>query len=271
MSEIFFKTIKGLSKLFKRFFNSENASRKNGFLQKLDARVKAVVFISLIVLSISLDNIPLLLVVFSFSIALAYLSKIELKMFFSRFIFIPLFSLIVVSPQLVMVKGQVLFGFFGLSVTFEGVVYVLSFLLRVTSSVSFITLLLMTTSFRKLIFSLDSMGLPKTGCFILLITYRYLFLFFSELHRMLVAREARFLNKKKLGFSWRSTRNLFGSFFIRALERGENVSLAMKSRGGRNSITKKTGFLDKKDVLFLLLSIVFVIVVGVVEWEILAI
>ncbi|PTD94799.1 cobalt ECF transporter T component CbiQ [archaeon SCG-AAA382B04] len=268
MSEIFFKTIKEISGLFKRFFTSEESAHKNGFLQRRNAHVKLIAFLLLIILSISLSELYLLVSVFLTSVILAYASKIKLKEFFSRFLFIPIFSLIVVSPQLFLIQGSSLFSLFGLEITVGGFIYVIRFFMRVLCSISFITLLLMTTCFKDLVNSLSSIGLPRTAAFILLITYRYLVLFFSELHKMLVARESRFLNKNNFRFNWKSTRNLFGSFLIRSLERGENVSLAMKARGGDKYSRTQNSVMNEKDILFLAISLSFTILIGGIEWQI---
>lgn len=235
MTRVLDKTLRGLTKHIREFLIAGEAASRDGFLQKVDARIKLVGLLALIISTVASESLPFLLFLLIFSFILAPLSKISLRTLIGRFLFIPLFAFIISLPQFFLMEGDTLFVISFLSITlqatYQGLFYLLLFNLRVTTSVSFLTLLILTTEFSEIMAALRWYKVPSTILQIIKFTYRYIFLLFSELHRMLLAREAKMLTKKSFRETWGELSQLIGNLFIRTLEKGEKVYLAALGRG----------------------------------------
>jgi len=224
-------TIKVISKLLRDFLIAEEYAYKEGFLQDVNQKVKLIGILLLIVLAVSTQNIFFLLLLFLFSLALVLLSNVSLKMYLPRFGFIPMFAFIIVLPWIFLMPGPPVLSFIGLDVTMPGIMYVITFTLRVTACVACISLLLFTTRVSDLLHTLRSLKIPDPMVDMLGLVYRYLFSFLSELQRMLFGRECRIVSKQGLLNKWHDGGKVVGNFLSRTFSRGENVYKAMKARG----------------------------------------
>lgn len=224
-------TIKVISKLLRDFLVAEEYAYRDGFLQGVDQKVKLMAILLLIVLAVSTQDLFFLLLLFLFSLAMVLLSNISLKQYLPRFAFIPLFSFIIVLPWIFLIPGQPVFTLLGLNVTTPGIMYVITFTLRVMGCVSCISLLLFTTRVSDLLHTLKSLKIPELLVDMFGLVYRYLFTFLSELERMLLGRECRVVSDQRLLKNWRDGGNMAGNFLSRTFSRGENVYKAMRARG----------------------------------------
>ena len=224
-------TIKVISKLLRDFLVSEEYAYKEGFLQGVNQKLKLLGILLLIVLATATQSIYFLLFLFFFSLSMALLSKVSLRMYLPRIGFIPLFAFIIVLPWAFLMPGQPVLTFSGLNATMPGIVYVLTFTLRVTACVSCLSLLLFTTRVSDVLYTLKSLKIPGPLVDMFGLVYRYLFSFLSELERMILGRECRVVSDHGLLKNWRDGGNVVGNFLSRTFSRGENVYKAMKARG----------------------------------------
>lgn len=126
-----------------------------------------------------------------------------------------------------------------LSVRAEGVVRFLSVLIKAWLSAQAAVVLVGTTSFPDLLAAMRGLGMPRILVQTVGLMWRYLFLLADEAVRMLRAREARSpdpgIPGRRVGgtLGWRArvTGQMAGMVFLRALERGERIYLAMVARG----------------------------------------
>lgn len=79
--------------------------------------------------------------------------------------------------------------------------------------------------------ALQRLKVPKVLVQMLLFTYRYIFVFVSELRRMEVAMRARGFVKRFDGHTLRVMGNFVGTLLVRSLERTERIYKAMLSKG----------------------------------------
>jgi cobalt/nickel transport system permease protein len=224
-------TIKVISKLLRDFLVAEEYAYRDGFLQGVDQKLKLIGLILLIVLATATQSVYFLLVLFLFSLSMALLSQVSLRMYLPRFVFIPLFAFIIVLPWLFLMPGQPVLTFIGLGVTMPGIVYVTTFTLRVMACVSCISLLLFTTRVSDMLHTLKSLKIPEPLVDMFGLVYRYLFSYLSELERMLLGRECRVVSDQGLLKNWGDGGKVVGNFLSRTFARGESVYKAMKARG----------------------------------------
>ncbi len=205
-------TAKTASHYFENFFVQETL--KTPFT-RVDPRVKVAGYVVLVVLSVlSWTPERLLLLLACLSLLLA-VSRVPPSAFLSRVWLIPAFTAVVLLPHVFITSLN----------------YVFVFTVRVYLAVSFLVLLNLTTPFRETLWALKRYRIPRTLLLIMATTYRYLHLMFSELHRMLLARESRRPGRTTYRKLWEGGGQMLGAFFIRAYERGERVQMAMMARG----------------------------------------
>ena len=262
------RTVAEISEQFRTFLLTGQTTTLDGFLQKIHPKVKLVCVTALIVTTVATSDARPLLALFGFSLVLARLSKIPLKLHFSRFVFVLALSVIVIAPRAFLIEGQPVVVALGLTITESGVRYVLIFILRVTTSVSYLSLIILTTDFSDIIATIRSVGLSTTMVSIMAITYRYLLLFFVELNRMALAQRSRTFERVGVRKSWLRLSHLLGTFFIRTIERGERVQLAAKSRGGTRSPRpyERSQELTKRDGVFVGTVAAIIIIWGMFAW-----
>lgn len=153
-------------------------------------------------------DIRLLAIVYVLTLVFAWASRIELGFFLKRvWVFIPIFAGIIMIPILfnVFLPGDALvtvatlgpdahLGPFALppviTITYQGVMMAILFILRVATCVSAAVLLFLTTP-RDLIFkSLRSLKVPKVYVLTLDMCYRYIFLFTDMVRGFYTAKKA---------------------------------------------------------------------------------
>ncbi|MGH3666497.1 MAG: cobalt ECF transporter T component CbiQ, partial [Egibacteraceae bacterium] len=112
----------------------------------------------------------------------------------------------------------------------DGGVRALTVALKLTASVLAMVVLSSTTPFPRLLRGFEALRAPRILVMIVSFMWRYLHVIGAELERMRTARDARGYQGRWL---WQpgGTAALVATLFVRSLERGERVYLAMASRG----------------------------------------
>ena len=183
----------------------------------------------LISITVGQDEPPVLGALAALALGLGLASRIPIRTLGERVVPPAVLALVVVAPQAVLMGGPTLSS---IPLSVAGIVYVGTFTLRVAVCVAFLSLLLLTTQFRAVLAGIDRLRAPPIVVSLLATTYRYLFLSFGELERMVRARRSRTIANHTLSRTWRDSGSLVGTFFLRSLERGERVQRAARARGG---------------------------------------
>ncbi len=209
---------------------AEDAQKTQGFMQRLDERVKVLGLASLTLLAVA-DQSPIthaviLLVVY----ALSYLSRISLARHLTRSMAITVPAALIVTPRVILSLVGVQASGSG-SVYGEGV-YLLLFTLRVAAASSALILLMLSTGFNRILSCLRWLKVPSMLVWTMTMTHRYLVLLASDLYTLTLARESRLHKERGFKEAWREGGALLGSFLMRSIERSERVHLAVQSRNG---------------------------------------
>lgn len=250
------------------FFVAERTARGEGFLQSREPRTKVIAIVTLLVGAMLTRSVIVLVGVLALTALLARLSAVPLRRLAARSAPIPLASMLVVAPQAVLIPGDPVAGAFGLTVTAEGLAYVGLFTLRVAAGVSLLSTLVLTTPFASVVAAMRRLRVPVALVWVIAVTYRYLFLFFDELRRLILARNSRTTGGDGLRGEWRDARRLSGTFLLRALDRGERVGRGMRARGGSTEPTpyEQGTRLDLGDYALATTAALVVGVAAIVRW-----
>jgi cobalt/nickel transport system permease protein len=193
------------------------------FWQRLDPRVKLIGIFSLAaaVVVTPVHHYQKFIAYGLIIILLALISRVRLKHYLMRFIFlVPLLiflgaSLLVFSQQQWSQKQLILYNLF-----------IKTFLTFCSFGV-----LVLTVKFQQIIRSLESMRFPKVFTSVLGFAHRYVLLFQQEAGRMIKARKSRSFGRKKRWRDWKAAVLIIPFFLFRVLERSERIYIAMLSRG----------------------------------------
>jgi cobalt/nickel transport system permease protein len=252
------KSLADISHALEQTLFAEKIAQKEGLLQHLDARIKVLALI-LLLLAVGLShNLAILLGLYLLLLGLAWASAVPMVFYIKRvWLFMPFFTGIVAIPALFITPGPALVHLpLGLVITQSGLVSALFLLLRVGTSVSAAVLLVLSTPWNTVLKALGVMRLPDVVVLILGMTYRYIYLFLQAANDMFLSRQSRILRR----LDGASERHLVaasaGTLLNRSLQLSSEVYLAMQSRGFRGTPrTMDTFQMQGRDWLFAALTL----------------
>ena len=269
MTGIVGRSVASITGALRAVFTAEQIAANDGFLQRRDPRV-TLISIAGFALAVMISRRVSVTVCFALlTIMLARLSAVPLRRLAARSAVVPLISALIVLPQTIIMPGETLLSFTGVTITVAGVEYVILFTLRVGVGIGLLSLIVLTTPFSAVIAAMRSLHIPVALVWVIAITYRYLFLFFDELQRLVLARNSRTTGRTRLRGAWRDAHRLVGSFLLRTLNRGERVGRGMRARGGAHAPSPygRLQQIDTYDYALLTISGVAVIITGVIRWS----
>ncbi len=174
---------------------SEDVARMPGLLQRLDARVKVLALVGLLVAVGLVHNVEVLVAAYLATVVLAAPRRSPLGFFVQRvWLFIPIFTGIIVLPATlnVITPGEIVVPLpFGLGLTRQGLTAAAIITIRVATSISLVLLVTLTTPWARLLAALRALGVPRLFVLVLGMAYRYLFVLLAAVQDMYVARRAR--------------------------------------------------------------------------------
>ncbi len=232
------RNIASFTKALESIIVTEDLCRAPGLLQGLDPRVKLVTLLLFLVIVGLARSLLILAIIFVLTLALGFLSKVPLWFFLKRvLLFIPIFTAVIAIPALFITPGEPLIHLAGkVIITGQGARTAGLLILRVMDSLSFGTLLILTTPWTGLLVALRWLRVPSLLVATLSMTYRYIFLLLHTVNSMFLARRSRNLG----GFSGRENRRWLARALTTTIAKsqhlGEEVYLAMLSRGYRGEV-----------------------------------
>ncbi len=234
------KTLKGGTSLMRQAIFGDDVAAQPGLLQLLDARVKLVTLLGLLIVTALARSVVVLLVVYAAVLALAVASRLSLIFFIKRvWLFIPIFTGLVVLPATlnVITPGTIIVPlgtWFGheVGLTSEGLHGAAIIIVRVAVSISLVVLLTLTTPWTRLLAALRALFVPKMFILVLGMAYRYLFHLLGSVTDMYTARTSRTVDPDVgVASGRRFVAASAGALFGKAHALSDEVYLAMLARG----------------------------------------
>ena len=229
----FERNIKGLYVAMERALYAETAAESGGLLQTIDARVKVVGLLALIMACAMATRLSIIAAILMLATALAALSRISLRTLAAR-VWIPVFAFsgAIAIPALFLTPGAPLW----LGVTQSGARTAGYLLLRVEASATLALLLIFTTPWMHVLKALRVLRVPVLAVVILGMTCRYILLFLETAHEMFEARKSRAVGVLDPGDKRRMAVAAAGVLLNRTSQLSGEVYLAMQARGFRGEV-----------------------------------
>jgi cobalt ECF transporter T component CbiQ len=234
------KTIAGSASLLRKSMFAEDTAAAGGLLQRIDPRVKILSLVGLLIVASLVHHIPVLLVMYLATLALAIMSKLSVGFFVKRvWLFIPIFTGVVVLPATFsfITHGDIvvpLGHWFGhrVGLTSQGMHSAALIVIRVATSISLVVLLTLTTPWAELLAALRALRVPRMFILVTGMAYRYLFQLLDSVTDMYTARKSRMVGRDTDVVAGRAFVGASaGALFGKAHALSEEVYSAMIARG----------------------------------------
>ncbi len=228
------KTLADLATTLEHTVYAEEIARRAGLLQRLDARIKVLLLGFALLVAASLRTIPMQLALLALLLVSLTASRIPASIIVRLGLGLPVFTLLVAAPALVLVPGPPLVHLpFGLTVSTTGAWSVLTLLLRVTASVFAAAALVLTTRWSDLLAALRALRVPLVFVVVLAMAYRYVFVLLELVQDLILARRSRTLRALPGPEQRRWLASALAVLLQRSLRTSEQVYQAMTARGFR--------------------------------------
>ncbi len=181
----------GIAHALAHAVDADDFARRDGFLQRLDPRVKLGILVGFIVVAVMVKSLVVLAGLFLLAVALALASGIAIARLAGQvWIGVLAFTGLIALPALFLVPGDVVvrLPLLGWPVTAQGLRSAAFLLGRSETSASFALLLILSTPWAHLLKALRAYRLPAVLVVILGMTYRYVFVFLATAAQMFEAR-----------------------------------------------------------------------------------
>ncbi len=233
------RTIDSLMHLSQEALYAEKIARTPGLLQRLDPRVKLAGLGALAFAVIAVHRLWLLCALFLFSIALIWFSKIPFRIVAVRVWLTVLgFTGMVALPALFLIPGQTTFSLPLLNwvITRQGLSSAEFLVLRAETAATLVLVVILTTSWHRLLRALRLLGISATLVIILEMTYRYIFVFLRSASQLFESRRARLMGSIDPAQQRSSASAIAGALLHKSLSLSDDVHQAMQARGFRGEI-----------------------------------
>jgi len=241
-------------------------------IHRLDARVKVILTLCFI-LTVSLTPFGAFgayIFLFAIIMTAALLAHIEPTSLLKRSLVAIPFALAAITLPFT-VPGRTLLTlpiWGGVPISEEGVIRLVSILIKSWLSIQMAIILVTVTAFPAILWALRALRIPPPLIAIVSLMYRYLFVLFDEAMRLLRARAARSATKdgERGGGTlvWRGqvAGRMAGSLMLRSFERSERIYSAMVARGYRGQLLSlEHGHLRSQDLIFAAVTVVLLLLI----------
>jgi cobalt/nickel transport system permease protein len=230
------------------YLQAENASEEN-LIQKINPNIKLVLLIYVILIISITRHFETQIIIATFIFLLYVVARLKILDVYKKiFLLAAIFGFIIVLPASlnIITPGKIIFNIISfekplhlwiynipdnVGFTENGLKVVLLVFLRVLNSVSFVMLIIFTTSFPSFIKSFKILGVPDTFLMIISLAYKYIFILSRTIEEVYFALKSRLSGNIKN----RRIRELISGriFFIfkKSMTIYENTYFAMVSRG----------------------------------------
>ena len=229
------RTLVDINHALEQSIFAERLARQQGLLQGIDARVKVIALL-LLLLAVNLSHsLWVIAGLYAAALLLALLSRVPFWAYLKRtWAFTLIFTGIVALPALFITPGPVWVHLpLDIIITQTGGRTALFLLFRTGASVATAVLFVLTTPWNSLLKALGVLHVPDVIILVLGMTYRYIHLLLHTANDMFLSRRSRILKRMTDAEERRLAAATAGTLLAKSLQISSDVYLAMESQGFR--------------------------------------
>ncbi len=194
------------------------------------------------------------------------LSEVGLKTVFKRLVVVNGFILLFWIVLPLTYKGKIVYSLGPVNVYLAGIVFAAKITIKSNAILLVLISFIATMTFATLGHTLSRFKLPEKLVFLLMITYRYIFVIQQEYQKIIRSIKIRGFKPKTTLHTYKTFAYVIGMLLIRASERANRVYNAMRCRGFKGKYYSLTYFTaDTKSWVFV--TIVFGVTSGILLME----
>lgn len=230
----------------------EEFAEGDSLLHRLDPRVKFITLMPFILLVAILKGIELPLIGLMVSLFLVIIARLPLNKLMNRLLVVNTFVLLLWLFIPFSYPGREIISIGPLSLSHEGLVYVLSITIKTNAIVLATIAILGTSEIFSLAHALLHLKMPEKLVYLFFFFYRYISVLHEEYTRLKRAMAIRCFHPKTNMHTYRSVAYLVGMLLVKSYERSQRIYQAMLCRGFQGRFPLVRHFrLTGMDILFL--------------------
>jgi cobalt ECF transporter T component CbiQ len=233
------RTLASFLNAMEHALDAEALAKADGLLQRLDPRIKVIGILTLIIAAATAHKLWVIGAVFAIALALAVSSRVTPLLLAQR-VWIPvlLFTGIIALPAPFVIPGRVVWRLPGLGwpLTAQGLLSTSYLVTRVETAATLSVLLILSTSWTRVLKALRVLRVPVVVVVILGMAYRYIFLLIESARDMLESRRSRMVGELKGSDRRRLAAASVGVLMSKTLQLSGDVYSAMLARGFRGEV-----------------------------------
>jgi cobalt ECF transporter T component CbiQ len=229
------RTLVDINQAMEQAVFAEKLARRPGLLQYIDARVKVIALL-LLLLAVNLSHsLGVIAGLYTIALFLALLSHVPFWGYLKRtWVFTMIFTGIIALPALLITPGPAWVHLpLGMIITLTGGRTALFLLFRAGASVAMAVLFVLTTPWNSMLKALGVLHVPDVVVLVLGMTYRYIHLLLHTANDMFLSRRSRILKRMTETEERHLAAATTGTLLAKSLQVSSDVYLAMESQGFR--------------------------------------
>ena len=246
----------------------EPFSEGNSLLHRLDPRGKIIIAALFAVMMAVAKSMPAALAGLVLSLLCLALARLPLKKVIVRLLVVNSFIFFLWFVLPLTYPGDAVLTFGPLSATRQGLIFTGLVTLKSNAIIIALMALVATVPVVTLGQAMHDMRFPDKLCHLLLFTYRYLYVFEQEFHRLVQAMKIRGFQPRTNLHTYRSYAYLAAMLLVRSYDRADRVFQAMLCRGFHGIFySLRTFSWHRRDGIFVVVSMLALAVLLYLEWQ----
>ncbi len=233
------RTLAGFLGAMEHALDAEELAKANGLMQCLDPRVKVLGVLILIISAATAHKLVVIGAIFAVALLLATMSRVS-PILLAKRVWIPmlLFTGVIALPAPFVIPGTLVghLPLLGWPVTAQGLRSAAYLISRVETASTLSVLLILCTSWTRVLKALRVLHVPVVVVVILGMAYRYIFLLLESACAMLESRRSRMVGKLPGPDRRRLAAASVGVLMSKTMQLSGDVYSAMLARGFRGEV-----------------------------------
>jgi cobalt/nickel transport system permease protein len=209
----------------------ESFAQGNSLLHRRDPKVKVIVAATFITVAAISNSFAVVTMALALASVLSLLARLDITALFKRLLAANTFTLFLWLTLPLTYGGEELIKYGPLTFSGEGLRLAALITLKTNTIVLGLLSLLGTSRIANIGHALEGLHLPKRLCFLLLFSYRYVFVIYQEYQKLNRAAQMRCFTPATNIHTYRTYGYLFGMTLVRSWNRATRVHQAMLLRG----------------------------------------
>jgi len=228
----------------------------DSLLHQRDPKAKIIAATFFITASATTDSSTVAAMFFAFAVILCILTKLPLYPVLKRLLAVNSFTIFLWLTLPLTYGGKEFITIGPLTLSLEGIRLAALITLKTNAVVLSVIALLGTSRIANIGHALATLHLPRRLCFILLFSYRYIFVIYQEYQRLVRAARLRCFRPATNIHTYRTFGYLFGMTLVKSWNRATRVHQAMILRGfDGNLIPLSQDRYTTADTLFIMIML----------------